>query len=63
MLGCTSPTLPIDKKNVMIFLCDGRFHMEATMISNPEFKFYQYDPYSKKFTIDEYQTKKMMANR
>lgn len=50
VLGCTSPsvdlkTLGVDP--VVVFLCDGRFHMEATMIANPTLKFYQYNPYTK----------------
>ena len=40
-----------------------RFHMESTMIANPHLKFYQYDPYSKKFTIEEYDTPLMLKNR
>jgi 2-(3-amino-3-carboxypropyl)histidine synthase len=48
VLGCTSPRLPLgNSRNIVIFLCDGRFHMEASMIANPEFEFYQYSPYSR----------------
>jgi 2-(3-amino-3-carboxypropyl)histidine synthase len=66
ILGCTSPVMTQaedDKDNTVLFLCDGRFHMESTMIANQGFKFYQYDPYSKKITIEEYDTKTMMNNR
>lgn len=49
VLGCTSPKLPVSdtQKNIVLFLCDGRFHMEATMIANPDYTFFQYNPYSK----------------
>ena len=55
VLGCTSPKL--DKKSdncVVIFVCDGRFHMESVMIQNPSFIFYQYNPFNHKLTIEEY---------
>lgn len=56
VLGCTSPALEVekDKNNVMLFIADGRFHMEAAMIANPEFTAYQYNPYSKELTIESY---------
>ena len=49
VLGCTSPKFEVskDKRNIVVFLCDGRFHMEATMIANPQFEFYQYNPYNR----------------
>ena len=31
----------------MLFIADGRFHMEAAMIANPDFTTYQYNPYTK----------------
>lgn len=48
-MGCTSPSLDvqIDSKNVMLFIADGRFHMEAAMIANTDFTSYQYNPYAK----------------
>lgn len=57
VLGCTSPVLPVfDTKsgNKMLFIADGRFHMEAAMIANPDFTAYQYNPYSKELTIETY---------
>ena len=62
VLGCTSPILP-DHKGIVVFLCDGRFHMEAVMIRNPAATFYQYNPYSKILSIEEYDNEKMMKNR
>lgn len=53
VLGCTSPKLPDNgaDNNIVIFLCDGRFHMQAVMIANPHYKFYQYDPYTRMITL------------
>ena len=64
VLGCTSPKL--DKKGencVVIFICDGRFHMESVMIQNPSFIFYQYNPFNHRFTIEEYDHKAMKKIR
>lgn len=41
VLGCTSPELPqANPGDVVIFIGDGRFHIESTMIRNPHLKFY-----------------------
>ena len=61
VLGCTSPVL--EENAVVVFVCDGRFHMEAVMIRNPSAKFYQYNPYTKILSIEEYDIEKMMENR
>lgn len=58
ILGCTSPKLPKDV-DVLIYLGDGRFHMESVMIANPEIAAYKYDPYSKEITREYYDTEKM----
>lgn len=65
VLGCTSPVLDKEcfKEKVAFFLGDGRFHIEASMIANPEFTFYQYDPYTKKITIEHHDYKEMMGIR
>jgi len=52
ILGCTAPVLRC--ANVLIYLGDGRFHLEAAMIANPKLKAYRYDPYDKKFTEEFY---------
>lgn len=53
VLGCTAPTLPpgID---AVVFVADGRFHLEALMMANPSVPVYMYDPYSKKLTRERY---------
>ncbi|KAL3897098.1 MAG: hypothetical protein SGARI_006999, partial [Bacillariaceae sp.] len=53
VLGCTSPVLttPSNKDAVVVFVADGRFHLESTLISNPHIPlFLRYDPYSKTLT-------------
>ena len=55
VIGCTSPILEKKKDNCyVIFICDVRFHMESVMIQNPNFKFFQYNPFTKYLTIEEY---------
>lgn len=62
ILGCTSPRLP-DSVDAIIYLGDGRFHLESVMIQNPSIRAYQYDPYSKKFTHEEYDFNLMVRKR
>lgn len=50
-------------KKVMLFIADGRFHLEAAMISNPTLPAYRYDPYAKKLTLESYETDKMKQIR
>ena len=63
VLGCTAPKISKPESSediVCIFLADGRFHIESTMIHNPHIEyFYQYDPYSRKFTKEKYDVPKM----
>jgi len=51
VLGCTSPKLNESEFDAVVYLADGRFHLESIMISNPHLKAYQYNPYSKVFSI------------
>ncbi|KAM9468962.1 2-(3-amino-3-carboxypropyl)histidine synthase subunit 1 isoform 1-T1 [Clarias gariepinus] len=62
ILGCTSPRL---NKHVsaIIYLGDGRFHLESIMIANPDVPAYRYDPYSKVFSREYYDHEAMRANR
>lgn len=62
-LGCTSPKLDLSESDTVVYLCDGRFHMEGVMIANPKHNFFQYSPYEKNFTIEKYDYPKMIANR
>lgn len=61
ILGCTAPV--VNCTDILIYLGDGRFHLEAAMIANPKLEAYRYDPYSKKFTIETYDHKEMRIIR
>ena len=67
VLGCTSPVLTSGKDNddaIVLFVADGRFHLESTLISNPHIRlFYRYDPYSKTLTEESYEHEKMKSIR
>lgn len=45
------------------YLADGRFHLEAIMIANPTLPAFRYEPYSKQFTTETYDTAQMHAMR
>lgn len=62
VLGCTSARLSKDI-DAMVYVGDGRFHMESAMIHNPEIPAYRYDPYSRKFTREYYDHKEMAEVR
>lgn len=61
VLGCTSPHFT--DVDVIVYLADGRFHLESVMIHNPTIPAYKYDPYSKKFTKEEYDIEEMFKIR
>ena len=55
VLGCTAPTLPDDEDvDAIVFVADGRFHLEAIMIANPTIPAFRYDPYQRVMTREEY---------
>ncbi|KAL8977704.1 MAG: hypothetical protein Q9205_006548 [Flavoplaca limonia] len=54
ILGCTSPRLSDDAADLILYLGDGRFHLESAMIHNPSVPAYRYDPYSRKLTRETY---------
>lgn len=57
ILGCTSPNLSTytdDSVDLILYLGDGRFHLESIMIHNPDIPAYRYDPYSRKLTHETY---------
>ncbi|XP_029067185.1 2-(3-amino-3-carboxypropyl)histidine synthase subunit 1 isoform X2 [Monodon monoceros] len=62
ILGCTSPRLPKEVEAV-VYLGDGRFHLESVMIANPNVPAYRYDPYSKVLSREQYDCQRMQANR
>lgn len=61
VLGCTAPKMP--DVDTLVYVGDGRFHLESAMIANPSLPAYRYDPYSKTFTVEEYGHKQMRSMR
>ncbi|KIY45847.1 diphthamide synthesis protein [Fistulina hepatica ATCC 64428] len=61
ILGCTAPTL--GDVDALIYLGDGRFHLESIMIANPSVPAFRYDPYSKKLTRERYDHAQMQSIR
>ncbi|KAK4687709.1 hypothetical protein P7C73_g2408, partial [Tremellales sp. Uapishka_1] len=61
ILGCTAPKL-IDV-DALIYVGDGRFHLESIMIANPTVPAFRFDPYSKKFTRETYEHDEMRSIR
>ena len=57
VIGCTAPDLKKYRNSedaVVVFVCDGRFHMEGLMIQNPQYKYYQYNPFTGILSLEEY---------
>ncbi|CAI6098525.1 unnamed protein product [Clonostachys chloroleuca] len=64
ILGCTSPRLEADDAvDLILYLGDGRFHLESIMIHNPSIPAYRYDPYSRKLTRETYEHDEMQTIR
>ncbi|CAA9960089.1 diphthamide biosynthesis protein [Pyrenophora teres f. maculata] len=67
ILGCTSPSMAItpgqlnsrgkeeEVPDMILYLGDGRFHLESAMIANPHLPAYRYDPYSRRLTHETYE--------
>lgn len=62
ILGCTAPKLPKDVDG-LLYVGDGRFHLESIMIANPHVPAFRYDPYSKKLTREGYEHDEMLKLR
>jgi 2-(3-amino-3-carboxypropyl)histidine synthase len=64
LLGCTSPiidsTLNVE---TVIYIGDGRFHLESFMIANPSIAALQYDPYKKVMSAERYDHQEMRRIR
>lgn len=64
ILGCTSPHLAKEQKvDLILYLGDGRFHLESAMIHNPSIPAYRYDPYSRRLTHETYDHDKLLSDR
>jgi len=59
----TNANVSTEVEKVMLFVADGRFHLEAAMISNPTLRALRYDPYNKRLTEEKYETEKMKSIR
>ncbi|KAK9333263.1 putative diphthamide synthesis protein-domain-containing protein [Lipomyces starkeyi] len=63
ILGCTAPRIDPSATDAIVYVGDGRFHLEAAMIQNPGIAAYRYDPYSQKFTHEKYEHDEMLHVR
>ncbi|KAK5119348.1 Diphthamide biosynthesis protein 1 [Meristemomyces frigidus] len=64
ILGCTSPHLTKEQNvDCILYLGDGRFHLESAMIHNPSIKAYRYDPYSQRLTHETYDHATLLSDR
>ena len=73
VLGCTAPTLLPSAggedgekgslPSAIVFVADGRFHLEAIMIANPTVPAFRYDPYLRALTEEEYAHGEMRSVR
>jgi 2-(3-amino-3-carboxypropyl)histidine synthase len=66
ILGCTAPRISTSKSqsitsgmepqevDILLYLGDGRFHLESAMIANPSLSAYRYDPYTRRLTHETY---------
>lgn len=63
ILGCTSPKLDKNEIDAIIYIGDGRFHLESIMIANPRIPAFRYDPYTKRFVRELYDHAEMRSMR
>jgi 2-(3-amino-3-carboxypropyl)histidine synthase len=68
ILGCTSPKIELKREvatgaDILLYLGDGRFHLESAMIHNPQLPAYRYDPYSRRLTNEGYDHKELYQLR
>lgn len=61
ILGCTAPQVRC--ADAVVYIGDGRFHLEAAMIANPKLRAFKYDPYAKKLTEEFYDHERMLKTR
>ncbi|OAL72358.1 diphthamide biosynthesis protein 1 [Trichophyton violaceum] len=63
ILGCTSPRMSSETVDLLLYLGDGRFHLESAMIHNPSIPAYRYDPYSRTLSREWYDHEEMQDLR
>lgn len=61
ILGCTAPRVRC--ADALVYVGDGRFHLEAAMIANPNLRAFKYDPYEKRLTEEFYEYEEMLRGR
>ena len=62
ILGCTAPVIPTAVDSI-VYVGDGRFHLEAIMIANPSVPAFRYDPYSRQMSSEVYDHATMRRDR
>ncbi|WFD31622.1 2-(3-amino-3-carboxypropyl)histidine synthase [Malassezia sp. CBS 17886] len=63
ILGCTSPKLDANAVDAILYVGDGRFHLESIMIANPAIPAFRYDPYTKRLQRELYDHPEMRRLR
>lgn len=63
ILGCTSPKLDAGEVDAVLYVGDGRFHLESIMIANPRIPAFRYDPYTKRLQRELYDHAEMRRLR
>lgn len=63
VLGCTAPSLAEGTCDALVFVADGRFHLESMMMANPWLDAYRYDPYGKRLTREAFAHDRLMTAR
>ncbi|AOW07548.1 Diphthamide biosynthesis protein 1 [Yarrowia lipolytica] len=63
VLGCTSANMSTEDYDMIMYIGDGRFHLESAMIHNPDIPAYRYDPYSRKLTREYFDQVEMVSVR
>lgn len=63
VLGCTSPKVNANEVDMVLYVGDGRFHVESFLIAHPTLDAYQYDPYKKELTKETYGNAEMRDMR
>lgn len=63
VLGCTSPLVSTTEIDLVLYVGDGRFHLESFLIAHPGLPALQYDPYKKELSSESYNTEEMKALR
>jgi 2-(3-amino-3-carboxypropyl)histidine synthase len=56
-------TIADGTSDALIFVADGRFHLESAMIANPDLPAYRYNPFDKAITKEGYDVEQMKTNR